>query len=171
MSLDLDGLSAYLDAATAQPPVLFGFTFMVWQHLVGALEAMGRRLQVKNAVLLHSGGWKKLEALRVSQDEFRARVQAATGIERVINYYGMVEQVGSVYLENPLHCLHASNFSDVIIRDPHTLAPLPAGEPGLIQVISALPTSYPGHSLLTEDIGVLEGCDNPATDRSISDAR
>ncbi len=163
MSLDLDGLTAYLDAAGVQPPVLFGFTFMVWQHFVGALETLGRRLSVKNAVLLHSGGWKKLEALRVSQAEFRQRIFDATGIAQVINYYGMVEQVGSVYLENPLHHLHASNYSDVIIRDPHTLAPLPAGEPGLIQVVSALPTSYPGHSLLTEDIGVLEGCDNPAT--------
>lgn len=163
MSLDLDGLGAYIDAAGTQPPVVFGFTFMVWQHLVGALEAVGRRLDIRGAVLLHSGGWKKLEALRVGPGEFRARVQAATGIDRVVNYYGMVEQVGSVYLENPLHCLHASNFSDVIIRDPHTLAPLPQGEPGLIQVVSALPTSYPGHSLLTEDMGVIEGCDNPAT--------
>ena len=163
MSLDLDGLDAYLEAVDARPPVFFGFTFMVWEHLIGALEAAGRRLSIRDAVLLHSGGWKKLEALRVSPDEFRARVQAATGIDRVLNYYGMVEQVGSVYLENPLHQLHASNFSDVIIRDPHTLAPLPPGEPGLIQVISALPTSYPGHSLLTEDMGVLEGCDNPVT--------
>jgi hypothetical protein len=36
----------------------------------------------------------------------------------------------------------------------------PVGQPGLIQVISALPKSYPGHSLLTEDIGVLEGVDD-----------
>jgi hypothetical protein len=33
----------------------------------------------------------------------------------------------------------------------------------LIQVVSALPASYPGHSLLTEDLGVVEGCDNPTT--------
>jgi hypothetical protein len=163
MSLDLEGLEAYLAKARGQRLLLFGFTFMVWQYFVEALEHLARRLALPDAVLLHSGGWKKLEALKVGQDEFRARVRAATGIERVVNYYGMVEQVGSVYLENPLHCLHAPVYSDVIIRDTHTLEPLPPGQPGLIQVVSALPTSYPGHSLLTEDLGVVEGCDEPAT--------
>jgi hypothetical protein len=135
---------------------------MVWQYFVEALERLGRRLSLTDAILLHSGGWKKLEALQVSPEAFRRRVQAATGIEAVINYYGMVEQLGSVYFENSMHCLQASNYSDVIIRDTNTLESLPPGRAGLIQVVSALPTSYPGHSLLTEDLGVVEGCDNPA---------
>jgi hypothetical protein len=163
MSLDLDGLETYLSTTGGQRPVLFGFTFMVWQYFVEALERRGRRLSLEGAVLLHSGGWKKLEALQVSPGEFRRRVHAVTGIDAVINYYGMVEQVGSIYLENPLHCLQASSYSDVIIRDTNTLEPLSQGQVGLIQVVSALPTSYPGHSLLTEDLGVVEGCDNPAT--------
>jgi hypothetical protein len=163
MSLDLDGLEAYLASTGGLRPVLFGFTFMVWQYFVEALERRGRRLSLDGAVLLHSGGWKKLEALEVSPEEFRRRVHAVTGIEAVINYYGMVEQVGSVYLENSLHCLQASNYSDLIIRDTNTLEPLPPGQVGLIQVVSALPTSYPGHSVLTEDLGVVEGCDDPAT--------
>jgi hypothetical protein len=75
----------------------------------------------------------------------------------------MVEQVGSVYFENALHSLQASIYSDVIVRDTNTLEPLPPGCPGLIQVVSALPESYPGHSLLTEDIGVVQGCDDPST--------
>jgi hypothetical protein len=162
MSLDLDGLEAYLASTRGQRPVLFGFTFMVWQYFVEALERLDRRLSLAGAILLHSGGWKKLEALQVSPAEFRRRVQAVTGLESVVNYYGMVEQVGSVYLENPRYHLQASNYSDVIIRDTNTLEPLPAGRAGLIQVISALPTSYPGHSLLTEDLGVVEGCDDAA---------
>lgn len=163
MSLDLDGLETYLSAMRGQRPVLFGFTFMVWQYFVEALERRGRRFSMPGAIMLHSGGWKKLEALQVSPEEFRRRVQAVTGIEAVINYYGMVEQVGSVYIENPLYCLQASNYSDVIIRDTNTLEPLPPGRAGLIQVVSALPMSYPGHSLLSEDLGLVEGCDNPAT--------
>jgi hypothetical protein len=51
----------------------------------------------------------------------------------------------------------------VIIRDTHTLVPLPRGQTGIVQVVSALPESYPGRSLLTEDLGTIEGCDNPAT--------
>ena len=31
----------------------------------------------------------------------------------------------------------------------------------MIQVVSCLPTSYPGHSLLTEDLGVIRGTDRP----------
>jgi len=34
------------------------------------------------------------------------------------------------------------------------------GEPGIIQTLSILPLSYPGHSLLTEDEGVIVGEDN-----------
>lgn len=163
MALDLDGLEAYLASTRGQRPVFFGFTFMVWQYFVEALERFGRRLSLPGAILLHSGGWKKLEALRVSPDEFRRRVRAVTGIETVTNYYGMVEQVGSVYLENARHCLQAPGVSDVIVRDTNTLEPLPPGQAGLLQVVSALPMSYPGHSLLTEDLGVVEGCDDPAT--------
>jgi acyl-protein synthetase LuxE len=165
MSLDIEAVEAYLEKARAagQPPVLFGFTFMVWQYFVETLEKLGKRLSMPGAILLHSGGWKKLEGMKVSQEEFRRRTCVATGIERVINYYGMVEQVGSVYMENSLHFLQSSIYSDVIIRDPNSLEPLPAGRPGIIQVVSALPSSYPGQSLLTEDMGIVEGCDNPAT--------
>jgi phenylacetate-coenzyme A ligase PaaK-like adenylate-forming protein len=163
MSLDLEGLRKYLEKMSGQSPVFFGFTFIMWRYFIEALERMGERLSQPGAILLHSGGWKKLEALEVSQEELRRRVRAATGIETVINYYGMVEQVGSVYFENPLHFLQASIYSDVIIRDVRTLEPLPAGQAGLIQVVSALPASYPGHSLLTEDLGVVQGCDNANT--------
>ena len=34
------------------------------------------------------------------------------------------------------------------------------GEAGIIQVVSLLPKSYPGHSLLTEDEGVILGQDD-----------
>lgn len=41
-----------------------------------------------------------------------------------------------------------------------TLVLLKKNEKGLIQVVSMLPRSYPGHSLLTEDEGVLLGEDD-----------
>lgn len=34
------------------------------------------------------------------------------------------------------------------------------GEAGIVQVVSMLPESYPGHSLLTEDEGVILGEDD-----------
>ena len=82
------------------------------------------------------------------------------GLEHVHNYYGMVEQVGSVFFECEHGHLHAPAYADVIVRDQTDLSPAPCGEPGLIQVLSMLPRSYPGHSLLTEDLGVLHGEDD-----------
>ncbi len=161
MSLDRQGLEAYLADAGDRPLLLFGFTYMVWSYFVEALERSGVRLQLPQATLIHSGGWKKLEREAVTPEVFRTRLAACTGISAVINFYGMVEQVGGVFFENPLHYLHAPVTSDVVIRDPRTLAPLPDGEVGLIEVLSCLPTSYPGHALLTEDMGVIRGTDVP----------
>jgi hypothetical protein len=164
MSLDQEALTAYLERVGAGRRVLlFGFTFMVWQYLVQALERAGRRLDLRGGILVHSGGWKKLQEAAVTPSEFRERVQATTGIEQVINFYGMVEQVGAVYFENPQHYLQAPIYSEIIVRDPVTLQALPDGEPGLVQVLSCLPTSYPGHSLLTEDLGVIRGTDPDGT--------
>lgn len=161
MMLRFDEIKTYLAQFNPDEPVfLFGFTFMVWQHLVRALELSERKIAISSGILVHSGGWKKLQDQSVKPSEFRERLERVTGITSSYNFYGMVEQVGSIFLENPYHFLHASIFGDVIIRDPYTLKPLPQGEPGLIQVISTLPWSYPGHSLLTEDIGVLRGEDS-----------
>jgi hypothetical protein len=162
MSLDVEGLLAYLQQFDrSQPVFLFGFTFIVWQHFILALEQQGITLDLPQAILVHSGGWKKLQDIAVSTTVFNARMRAMAGVQQCTNFYGMVEQVGSIFVENPLHYLHAPVYSDVIIRDPRTLEVLPVGEPGLIQVLSVLPHSYPGHSLLTEDIGVLRGVDHP----------
>jgi phenylacetate-coenzyme A ligase PaaK-like adenylate-forming protein len=76
-----------------------------------------------------------------------------TGIERIHNFYGMAEQTGTVYVECEEGVLHAPDSGDVVIRDPRTWAPVPRGEQGVIEVVSTLPESYPGHALLTEDLG------------------
>ena len=49
--------------------------------------------------------------------------------------------------------MHASRYSEILVRDQDTLSVVADGEVGLLQVISTLPKSYPGHSLLTEDVG------------------
>jgi hypothetical protein len=61
--------------------------------------------------------------------------------------------------------LYPPNFGDVIVRDPVTLEPAPLGTPGVIQVLSILPRSYPGHSILTEDLGVIHGVDDSTCGR------
>jgi hypothetical protein len=97
----------------------------------------------------------------VDNAEFRRRFAQDTGLRRIHNYYGMVEQIGTVFLEGPSgDGLYCPEFADVVIRDPHTWREQPIGEPGVIEVVSTLPRSYPGHVLLTEDLGVCHGIDD-----------
>ena len=56
--------------------------------------------------------------------------------------------------------LHASIFSDILIRRPGDFSLASIGEEGLIESVSVLPWSYPGHLLLTEDEGVILGEDD-----------
>ena len=48
----------------------------------------------------------------------------------------------------------------LIIRRLHDFAPAAIGEEGIIEVLSILPRSYPGHALLTEDLGMILGQDD-----------
>jgi hypothetical protein len=72
----------------------------------------------------------------------------------------MVEQTGCIYMECECGHLHASIFSDVVVRNPLNFSVNKIGERGIVQVLSTIPTSYPGHSLLTEDEGVILGEDD-----------
>lgn len=160
MELDIDGLSAFLEKHKDENIFLFGFTFMIWQHFYEELKKSGFRPDLSSGILFHGGGWKKLIDKRVSPTAFKAALKDVCGIKRVYDYYGMVEQTGTIYVECECGHLHASVFSDVIIRDPFDFSVCETGKKGLIQVVSVLPYSYPGHSLLTEDEGIVLGEDD-----------
>lgn len=155
--LSESALHDFLTKYNGQPIFIFGFTFMVWQFLSTVADG---KYDLSNAVLIHSGGWKKLIDMAVDNETFRSTMHRKFGLKNIFNFYGMVEQVGSVYLENSNGYLNCPNFADIIIRNPKDLSVQKQGEPGFIQVISCLPKSYPGHSILTEDIGVCMGEDD-----------
>ena len=133
---------------------------MVWQYFVEQLKQSKQRISLPNAILLHSGGWKKLEDRAVSNATFKQAVLEYTDIPKVHNFYGLVEQVGSIFVECERGHLHCSSYSDVLVRDAETWRPLPLGREGILQLMSVLPKSYPGHSLLTEDRAVILGEDD-----------
>lgn len=153
-------IEPFLEEFGDGPVFLFGFTFMAWKYFVRALEDSGRHVNIPQGILVHSGGWKKLLDEAVDNPTFKARTTAVTDIKRIHNFYGMVEQVGSIFVECEAGRLHAPSFADVIIRRPQDWSVADSGEEGLIQVLSCLPQSYPGHSLLTEDLGTLTGEDD-----------
>ena len=165
MSLDMSRVDYFLAKHSSENILLFGFTFIVWKHLVMELELMGRKLDIHRGTLIHGGGWKQLESESVSNEEFKDRLRDCTGVCQVHNYYGMVEQTGSIFMECEHGNLHTSSFAEVIVRDPIDFRPLGPHSPGLIQLLSVIPHSYPGHSLLSEDFGECGGVDDCACGR------
>ncbi len=139
--------------------VIFGFTNNVWINLVNKLNQMKIILPKNNGILIHGGGWKKLENISISKEEFNKNVKKTLRVKQIYNYYGMVEQTGSVFLECEKGFFHSSIFSQVFIRDMN-LCIAKNKETGLIQTMSLLQLSYPGHNILTEDLGRVEGTDN-----------
>lgn len=160
MEINWEGLEQFLEVHRDEEIFLFGFTFMVWKYFYKAAVEQNKKISLGKSVLIHSGGWKKLLDEAVDNETFKMCVKDQLGIERVHNFYGMVEQVGSIFMECEYGCLHTPSFADVLIRDTATLEVLPDGQEGLIQVMSLLPRSYPGHNLLTEDLGTVIGEDN-----------
>jgi phenylacetate-coenzyme A ligase PaaK-like adenylate-forming protein len=152
-NFQLDAMREWLEEFGDSPFLIFGFTFMVWEYLYK--HCLENDLNLENGVLIHSGGWKQMIENSVDNRTFKLRLSEDLGLTRVYNFYGMVEQIGSIYLEDEGldPGLRIPSFCEVIIRDPKTFDPLPDGEVGLIQVISLLPISYPGFSVLTEDLG------------------
>ena len=89
----------------------------------------------------------------IDNRKFKLKLFKMFNFSKIINYYGLIEQTGSIFLECE-NCgnFSSSEFSEVLIRD-NSLKIIEDGKKGFIQLLSILPTSYPGHNILTEDIG------------------
>jgi len=153
-SLDLEKLLTSVGKWKNSEVLVYGFTYVIWTQLVQPLQRRNITLGMPKVRVLHSGGWKRLEQQAVTRDVFNRGVASVFGCsaDRILDYYGMIENVGVVYPDCEYGNKHVPTFAEVIVRDPLTLAPVEAGQRGLIQVCSALPTSFPGFLLLTEDI-------------------
>lgn len=160
MTLDVDTLTEFVDTYGDDKFLIFGFTFMVWQHLFDEIEKRNLKLDLSKGYLLTAGGWKKLKNEAVSNEDFKKRGAEVCKICHYVDHYGMAEQTGCIYAECEYGHLHASIYSDVIVRKYQDFTPCEYGERGFIQVLSSLPRSYPGHSILTEDEGVILGEDD-----------
>jgi hypothetical protein len=169
--LDRNRLREFAQEHQDEEVLVYGFTFILWNHLVKPLAAEGISFNLPKARILHSGGWKRLQDQAVEKTVFNEQVARVFGCspDRIIDFYGMVETVGVIYPDCCAGNKHGPVFGDVIVRNPLTLEPVAAGEHGIVQVCSILPTSFPGHLLLTEDMAQVlayDGC--PCGRRGIS---
>jgi hypothetical protein len=168
MELDLEALEGFAERNRDRDVLVYGFTYMLWLHLAKPLLELGKRVSLPRAHVMHSGGWKRLVDAKVGKDTFNSTLaeRLGCGVERIIDFYGMVENLGVVYPDCTAGRKHAPAFGEVVIRDPLTLRPVEPGGAGLLQVCSVLPNSFPGHLLLTEDMARLERADGCACGRS-----
>ena len=143
--------------------LLYGFTWILWSAWAnGDMPAdVQNALRGKRIHFVHSGGWKKLEGQRVSHSEFDAVLLAGLSAEsRVLDYYGLVEQVGIIYPLCEEGFRHVPRWAGILVRDPWTLEPL-VGQRGLLQLMNVLAHGAPYHSVLTEDLGRVVAGDCP----------
>lgn len=153
-----EDLTLRSDLSQLPDSILFGFTWVVYQ-VMQTLKKEGKK--IKAAKLLHIGGWKKLRDLAVTKEAFNALAADVFDIPHagVIDIYGMTEQLGTIYPDCPEGVKHVPIYSDVLVRNPADFSPQPEGASGLLQFLTPIPNSYPGISILTDDIGVVKGLD------------
>ena len=159
-NIDYEKLNQFLKKYSHDNFFIFGFTSLVFENLIQRLSTKLTCLNFQNGILLHGGGWKKLDKLKINNDNFRKKLFSKIKLKKIHNYYGLVEQTGSIFIEsNECGYFHTSVYSDILIRN-NNFEIAQKGKKGLIQLFSLLPTSYPGHNILTEDIGEIVGEDN-----------
>jgi hypothetical protein len=163
LKLDRDKLREFAKDCRDTDLLVYGFTTILWSYLVKPLLAEGICLNLPKARILHSGGWKRLQDQAVEKTQYNEQLAQVFGCspDRIIDFYGMVESVGVIFPDCSAGNKHGTVFSDVIVRNPLTLEPVAAGDHGIVQICSVLPTSFPGNLLLTEDLAhviAYDGC-------------
>jgi len=151
--INYDQLNIFLKKNNKNNFLIFGFTHNVYLNLIERLDLNKIRYNsFSNALLIHGGGWKKIEKKKIKRKKFNDLLNNKLKIKNIKNYYGLVEQIGSIFFECKCGYFIPSNYSEIIIRDQN-FKEVGYGKKGIVQLLSLLPTSYPGHSILTEDIG------------------
>lgn len=157
MYIELARLESALKKAQhlGKSAVIFGYTYVFYVYAAKQLQKHGVKFDLPHVTILHIGGWKKLQSEAVSKKIFNKTMCSVFGVEpkNIIDCYGFTEQLGVVYLDGEDGLKRTSAVSEVIVRDQITLLPVTDGEKGLLQFISPLPLGYPGHAILTDDVG------------------
>ena len=160
--LDVEKLRGLLGDFSAKglPVCLLGYTYVLYRHVVVPLLQQGLRLELPpQSFVLHFGGWKRLEQHAVDRGRLNYDVEQVFAMDRpmdrpwIHDIYGFTEHLGIIYPDNGQGVRLAPAYAEVFTRDPMTLEALPDGVPGLLQFVSPLPHSYPGVSVLLDDMG------------------
>ena len=151
--INYENLNQFLNKYSDKVFFIFGFTSFIFENLLENLDIKKIKKNFSKGILIHGGGWKKLENKKISNKIFKQKLKNKLNLKKVINYYGLIEQTGSIFFEcEKCETFSASKYSNILIRDKN-FSVLKKNQKGFIQLMSLLPKSYPGHNILTEDIG------------------
>jgi hypothetical protein len=141
-----------------EPIIIIGYTYMLWQYIFNNHEFPKIKSYInKDTKIIHFGGWKKLQNKRVDTKTFIEKIQKKINIKNnsILDIYGFSEQLGSVHISEGFSGKKINSYSHILIRDFNTLQVVEDGKIGFMQFISALPLSYPGFSILNDDVGYI----------------
>ena len=113
-NLKIEKLKEFLNKHKNNKIFLFGLTSVIWSSLK---KMNNLKLKLNNSILIHGGGWKKIKDQNANKKNFNNLLKKKLGITDIHDYYGMVEQTGSIFFECQKGYFHTSFFSDILIRD------------------------------------------------------
>lgn len=137
-------ISACAAAAKDDRPVLVIGTSLGFLHLIDRLKRAGERIQLPpGSRVMDTGGFKG-RMREVARPELYGAIEEALGVpdEWIVNEYGMTEMSSQLYdgvvgAAGPAagRRYRGPGWTRTVAVDPETLAPLPAGESGILRHI------------------------------------
>ena len=155
--LSKDAYEKLIVASKEGPVVIIGYTYMLFQFLENDDLNNLSFLLHKDSHIIHFGGWKKLASKKISKENLNTKLSNFFGIAKasILDIYGFTEQLGTIYVSSGDDGCRVTDYTHVIVRDTKTLQEVPDGEKGFLQFISCISESYPGFSILNDDIGYI----------------
>lgn len=141
------------------PLRILGFPAFIYHTLLEAERRDISRLSssvANSSWVITGGGWKNHHGDIISKQQFAQFVENQAGIPcgNVRDLFGLTEH-GIGYVDCEEGHLHVPVYAHAVTRDPATLSIQPTGVPGILQLYTPLPKSYPSLSLLTTDEVIL----------------
>ena len=152
-----ESLKALESATKEGPVVVIGYTYMLWQF-INKYKGLNQNIKLhKDSKIIHFGGWKKLSSEKIKKELLNQNISKYfnTEVNNILDIYGFTEQLGTIYVSKGDGGCGITDYSHVIVRDTNSLKEVKDGKYGFLQFISCLPESYPGFSILNDDIGCI----------------
>ena len=142
--------------------------------LLSRIENDGKNFDLKNSIVITTGGWKVHKDVKITEQDFRSKITRILGIpdKRCRDLYGMVEcSTLNVSCEGHYKHIPHSVIYPIVLDEEYE--PVGFGEYGRFAFLDPLANSYPGFIMTGDKVKLLEQCPicdrpGPVIDKKIS---